>query len=725
MFLVAGLLPDPDEPFSPSLSHAHAWILAAVTEALQIAMFCFQFGKDPINSGMESVQLGLLMLRMGFFVAMAAIYLQPMYAWSHIKLGETDPLLGEIAAKPVRDAQHGGWLDYVVGFSTLFPYLWSVIPNPPNISHFPHHANGNIYRPSDSRRLQLRAVFCFFLLILQRIVNIMVPRQLGFVVASLGSGTIPYKQLAIYLVLRGLQGQQGVIGSIRALLWISVSQSTYRRLTSSAFEHVLSLSLEFHLGKRIGEVMSALSKGSALNTFLDGLIFQLFPMVADLWIAALYFLIEFGAFYALIVISVTWLYLFVTIYMAKYRGRARREMVNREREMEAANRFNGLIKSFQGAEYFVFFSLNMLNATQNLLFTAGVAIVCLLCAYQISADMQKVSMFVTLITYLAQLQAPLNFFGSFYTQVQNNLIDAERMLALVSLVMTAETVLMLTAIQFKEKPLIQDGDNAMPLNYCKGKVEFKNINFAYDGRRPALRDVSFVVEPGTSTAIVGESGSGKSTILKLLFRFYDVAGGSVQVDGMDVRDMTIASLRSHLGVVPQDAILFNDTVLYNLLYARPEATMEQVYEACRAASIHDRIMSFPDGYETKVGERGLRLSGGEKQRITIARTFLRSPQILLLDEATASLDSQTERQIQGALEKIAKGRTSITIAHRLSTITKADQIIVLHQGRVVEKGTHTELLSANGMYSQMWEKQTKAKVKADNENDGNLLISPE
>ncbi|OAL70263.1 ABC heavy metal transporter [Trichophyton violaceum] len=707
MFLVAGLLPDPDEPFSPSLLHAHAWILAAVTEALQIAMFCFQFGKDPVNSGMESVQLGLLMLRMGFFVAMAAIYLQPIYAWSHIKLGETDPLLGEIAAKPVRDAQHGGWLDYVVGFSTLFPYLW----------------------PSDSRRLQLRAVSCFFLLILQRIVNILVPRQLGFVVASLGSGTIPYKQLAIYLVLRGLQGQQGVIGSIRALLWISVSQSTYRRLTSSAFEHVLSLSLEFHLGKRIGEVMSALSKGSALNTFLDGLIFQLFPMVADLWIAALYFLIEFGAFYALIVISVTWLYLFVTIYMAKYRGRARREMVNREREMEAAktdalmsyetvhhnsavpnelSRFNGLIKSFQGAEYFVFFSLNMLNATQNLLFTAGVAIVCLLCAYQISADMQKVSMFVTLITYLAQLQAPLNFFGSFYTQVQNNLIDAERMLAL-----------------FKEKPLIQDGDNAMPLNYCKGKVEFKNINFAYDERRPALRDVSFVVEPGTSTAIVGESGSGKSTILKLLFRFYDVAGGSVQVDGMDVRDMTIASLRSHLGVVPQDAILFNDTVLYNLLYARPEATMEQVYEACRAASIHDRIMSFPDGYETKVGERGLRLSGGEKQRITIARTFLRSPQILLLDEATASLDSQTERQIQGALEKIAKGRTSITIAHRLSTITKADQIIVLHQGRVVEKGTHAELLSANGMYSQMWEKQTKAKVKADSENDGNLLISPE
>ncbi|KAB8274682.1 P-loop containing nucleoside triphosphate hydrolase protein [Aspergillus minisclerotigenes] len=695
MFLAAGLLPDPDVPFSPSLSHSHAWIAGIIMEALQLAMFWYQQSPVSVLSRVEYLQLGLVMVRLVLFVAMVALYFQPMYAWSRIQLDETEPLLGEVDSKPVRDAQHGGWLDYVVGFSTLFPFLW----------------------PSDSRRLQLRAIFCFVLLVIQRVVNILVPHQLGIVVAHLGSGTIPYQKIAIYIALRALQGQQGVIGSIRALLWIPVSQSTYRRLTSSAFEHVLSLSLEFHLGKRIGEVMSALSKGSALNTFLDGLVFQLFPMVADLWIAALYFLIQFDAFYSLIVITVTWLYLFVTIYMAKYRGRARREMVNREREMEAAktdalmsyetvhhnsavpheiNRFNRLVQAFQKAEYFVFFSLNLLNATQNLLFTAGVAIVCLLCAYQISADMQQVAMFVTLLTYLAQLQAPLNFFGSFYTQVQNNLVDAERMLAL-----------------FKEKPLVQDRDGAIDLNTCAGRVEFTHVNFAYDERRPALQDVSFTVEPGTSTAIVGESGSGKSTILKLLFRFYDVAAGSVRFDGVDARDMTIASLRSHLGVVPQDTILFNDTLLYNLLYARPQATMEEVYAACRAASIHDRIMSFPDGYETKVGERGLRLSGGEKQRIAIARTFLRSPQILLLDEATASLDSQTERQIQGALDNIAKGRTTITIAHRLSTITKANQIIVLHQGRIVEKGTHEELLAANGMYSQMWAKQTKAKEKKD------------
>ncbi|EAW11040.1 putative ABC heavy metal transporter [Aspergillus clavatus NRRL 1] len=700
MFLAAGLLPDPDEPFAPSLSHCHAWLATLTVEVLQLVMFCVEASHQTGTTSFERVQVGLVTLRVCFQIAMAALYLQPMYAWSRVKLDETEPLLRQTSLE-TRDAQHGGWLDYVTGFSTLFPFLW----------------------PSDSRQLQLRAIFCFFLLLIQRAVNILVPHQLGLVVAALGSKTIPLRQVAVYICLRALQGQQGVIGSIRALLWIPVSQSTYRRLTSSAFEHVLSLSLDFHLGKRIGEVMSALSKGSALNTFLDGLVFQLFPMVADLWIAAVYFLVKFDAFYSLIVIAVTWMYLFVTIYMAKYRGRARREMVNREREMEAAKtdallsyetvhhnsavphelgRFSRLVQSFQQAEYFVFFSLNLLNAMQNLLFTAGVAIVCLLCAYQISADMQKVAMFVTLLAYLSQLQAPLNFFGSFYTQVQNNLVDAERMLAL-----------------FETKSLIKDRDDAINLDYCRGRVEFNEVDFAYDERRPALRKVSFVVEPGTSTAIVGESGSGKSTILKLLFRFYDVAGGSVRVDGVDVRDMTAASLRGHLGVVPQDTILFNDTLLYNLRYARPSATMDELYAACRAASIHDRIMSFPDGYETNVGERGLRLSGGEKQRIAIARTFLRSPQILLLDEATASLDSQTERQIQASLENVAKGRTTITIAHRLSTITKADQIIVLHQGHIVEKGTHAQLLAAGGLYGQMWEKQTKAKEKEDKDAEEN------
>ncbi|RYP47128.1 hypothetical protein DL768_006771 [Monosporascus sp. mg162] len=458
--------------------------------------------------------------------------------------------------------------------------------------------------------------------------------------------------------------------------------------------------------------MSALSKGGALNTFLDGFAFQLFPMVADLWIAAGYFFFMFDAFYSLMVIAVTWFYLFITIYMAKYRGRARREMVKREREMEAAktdallsyetvqhsgalsmevSRYERLISHFQKAEYSVFFSLNLLNSVQNGVFTLGILLVCYLNAYQISTDMQNVAMFVTLLTYLAQLQAPLNFFGSFYTQVQNNLVDAERMLEL-----------------FNEKPSITDSEDAVNINTCDGKISFSNVSFAYDGQHPALQNVSFDVPPGTSVAIVGESGSGKSTILKLLFRFYDIADGQIKLDGLDIREISMESLRSQIGVVPQDTILFNDTLMYNLLYSKPEASKEEVFEACRSASIHDKILDFPNGYLTTVGERGLKLSGGERQRIAIARAFLRSPRILLLDEATASLDSETERQIQGSLEKVSAGRTTITIAHRLSTITKADQIIVLQRGRIVEKGGHQELLARAGVYAQMWNKQTEA-----------------
>ncbi|TVY27403.1 ABC transporter [Lachnellula hyalina] len=580
----------------------------------------------------------------------------------------------------VGDAQTTTWLDYVLGFSKLFPFLW----------------------PAESKPLQLRAIFCFVLLIAQRVVNILTPHQLGVLVTTLGPGKLPHKQIFLYILFRGFQGQQGILGSIRALLWIPISQSTYRRLSTATFKHVLELSLDFHISKRIGEVTNALSKGGALNTFLDGFAFQLFPMVADLWIAAAYFFIVFDPFYALMVIAVTWFYIFMTIYMAKYRGRARREMVKREREMEAAK--SGPMLSYLTkpciiavlllSEYNVFLSLNLLNAAQNGVFTLGTLLVCYLNAYQISMNMQQVAMFVTLLTYLAQLQAPLNFFGSFYTQVQNNLVDAERMLEL-----------------FEQKPTVVDSEDAVDVSKCNGGISFSNVSFAYNGQHPALQNVSFEVLPGTSTAIVGESGSGKSTILKLLFRFYDISDGSIKLDGLDTREMRIESLRSHMGVVPQDTILFNDTLMYNLLYSQPNASEEDVYKACMAASIHHQILSFSDQYSTTVGERGLKLSGGERQRIAIARAFLRSPRILLLDEATASLDSETEKQIQGSLEKVSEGRTTITIAHRLSTITKANQIIVLQKGRIMEKGTHVGLLARNGLYARMWRKQTEGAIR--------------
>jgi ABC-type transport system involved in Fe-S cluster assembly fused permease/ATPase subunit len=266
---------------------------------------------------------------------------------------------------------------------------------------------------------------------------------------------------------------------------------------------------------------------------------------------------------------------------------------------------------------------------------------------------------------------------------------------------------------FKERPTVVDREDAHPLPSCEGDLRFRDVHFSYDNRKPALTGLDFQCPPGTTTAFVGESGGGKSTVFRLLYRFYNTESGSIQVDGHNVTDLTIDSVRSHIGVVPQDTVLFNETLMYNLKYANPQATDEQVYEACRAASIHDKILTFPDKYETKVGERGLRLSGGEKQRVAIARTILKNPRIIMLDEATAALDTETEQHIQEAFTTLAQGRTMLIIAHRLSTITHADQILVLNKGRVQERGTHEELLEKNGHYAAMWKKQIRAQRAAE------------
>ncbi|KAI0392797.1 putative transport protein [Xylariaceae sp. FL0594] len=649
LFYLAGLLPDPHAPYSASQVNCHVWVISLGYES--IWLFYHLIREPRILNIWNVLQAVLATLRVVAFLVLIVLY------------------LGTGKGK-----------------------AWE--------------------KAAQSRPLQLRAIICFGLLVAQCIINILAPHQLGVVVASLGSGTIPHKNILLYILYRGLQGQQGVIGSVRALLWIPISQSTYRRLSSATFAHVLRLSMDFHISKRVGEVMSALGKGGSLNTFLDGFAFQLFPMVADLWIAAVYFLVQFDAYYSFMVIAITWMYIYITIYMAVYRGRARREMALREREMEASKtdallsyetvhhsgatlmeivRYEGVMRPYQRAEYRVLSSLNLLNAVQNGVFTLGTLLLCYLSAYQISIEMQEVPMFVTLLTYLAQLQAPLKFFGSFYTQVQNNLVDAERMLEL-----------------FDEKPTVTDKPDALPVPQCAGKVSFRNVSFAYSGHTNlSLRNVSFEVAPGSSTAIVGESGSGKSTLLKLLFRFYDVSAGSIVVDDVGVRDVVADDLRSHIGVVPQDIILFNDTISENIRYARPGASEEEIRDICRAASIHDKIVALPLSYATVVGERGLKLSGGERQRVAMARAFLKTPRILLLDEATSSLDSATERLIQKSLEEVARDKTTITIAHRLSTITKADQIIVLEKGQIVEKGNHVELLARNGIYAQMWRKQTQ------------------
>ena len=325
----------------------------------------------------------------------------------------------------------------------------------------------------------------------------------------------------------------------------------------------------------------------------------------------------------------------------------------------------------------------------------GLLITCFIAGYQVAIGQQNVGGFTSLLVYMSQLQAPLNFVGSFYRTIQQSLINAERMLEL-----------------FKEQPTVVDSPEAKPMAGCNGRIEFKAVEFSYDTRKPALNGLSFDCIPGTTTALVGESGGGKSTVFRILFRFYNPESGKVLIDGNDVQDVTIDSLRSFIGVVPQETLLFNETLMYNLKYANQSATDEDVYEACRTASIHDKIMAFPDKYESKVGERGLRLSGGEKQRVAIARTILKNPKIIMLDEATAALDTETEEHIQDALSTLSTGRTTLVIAHRLSTITKADQIVVLSEGRVAERGTHDDLLAAGGRYASMWRKQIRAQKAA-------------
>ena len=601
-------------------------------------------------------------------------------------------------AKP-KEVPPVNWYQYLKGFTVFFPYLW----------------------PAKSTRLQMVALVCFSIVVLMRFINVSVPILTGWIVNTLagdyGQVGVPWFYISAYVVLRWLQGNGGLLNAIRASLWIPVDQYAYRELSVATFQHVHGLSLDFHLSKRTGEVLSALNKGGSINTFLETIIFNLGPMIFDLFVAIVYLAIKFDVYIPLVVGFVTFFYVYITIRMAQWRQEVRRAMTDASREEFAVKndslvsyetvkyfnaekyefeRYRDAVRKYQAAESKVVVTLQMMNVAQHSCFMLGLLVACFIEAYQVAQGQQKVGDFVVLITMMAQLQAPLNFFGTFFRSMQSALINSERMLEL-----------------FKEQPTVVDSPLATTLPPPgEGHINFDEVTFAYDTRKAALNGLSFECRPGTTTALVGESGGGKSTVFRLLFRFYNPEKGRICIDGSDVKDVTIDSVRQQIGVVPQDTVLFNESLMYNLKYANQDVSDEDVYEACRAASIHDKIMAFPDGYQTKVGERGLRLSGGEKQRVAIARTILKDPRIILLDEATAALDTETEEHIQGAFSRLQTGRTMLVIAHRLSTITNADQILVLNEGRVIEGGRHNELLSLDGKYASMWRKQIRAQEAA-------------
>ncbi|OLN81455.1 Heavy metal tolerance protein 3 [Colletotrichum chlorophyti] len=592
-------------------------------------------------------------------------------------------------------APHKTWWEYVRSYRIFFEYQW----------------------PRGSPYLQFLFAICVVLLLAQRAVNIFVPIVVGWLTKKLTLNEAPWVVLGLLVFLRLMQGTGMLLDALRAILWVPISQNSYRALTSAAFEHVHSLSLDFHLGKRTGEVLSALNKGASINSFLEQATFSVAPMVVDLFLAIFFFCYYFDPTYGAIVSCLTFWYLFLTIRMAQTRADQRRIMSNADREEEAVkndsitsyetvkyfnaeqwefSRYRDAIQAYQDAEKQVTWGVNRMNIIQACVFILGFSVVMIFGAYQVTIATMDVSKFLTLMTFLNQLQAPLNIFGSFYRTIQQAMISGERLLEL-----------------FKVTPTVVDSPSAKPLQECHGNIRWNQVAFNYDPKNKALKDLDFECKPGTTTAFVGESGGGKSTVFRLMFRYYNTTSGSIEIDGKDVKDLTIDSVRRFIGVVPQDTTMFNDTLMYNLRYANQAATDEEVYEACRAASIHDRIMSFPDQYNTKVGERGLKLSGGERQRVAIARTILKNPKIIMLDEATSALDAHTEQQIQDRLGHLGQGRTLLIIAHRLSTITHADQIIVLNNGTIAEKGTHEELVNANGRYASMWEKQVQAERAAE------------
>src|SRR5687767_3024823 len=575
---------------------------------------------------------------------------------------------------------------------TLVPYLWE-------------------YR----WRVLLALVF----LVAAKLANVSVPLIMKEVVdgldAKMAIVAVPVALLAIYGILRF---STTLFGELRDAVFVRVTQRAMRRVALGVFRHLHSLSLRFHLDRQTGGMTRDIERGTrGISTLLSYLIFSIIPVVLEFSLVAAVLIAKFDWRFAAVTFGAVAVYIVFTILVTEWRIEIRRRaneldskantraidsLLNYEtvkyfgNEEFEARRYDDNLKRYEDAATQNEVSLGLLNIGQSLIIAVAVTLLMLLTAEGVAAGNFTLGDLVLVNGLLIQLYIPLNFLGMVYREIKQALMDMDRMFGLLS-----------------EHREVQDKPGAPELPPGAARVEFRKCSFSYEPKRQILFDVDFAIPAGHRVAVVGHSGSGKSTLARLLYRFYDVGAGEIRVNGMDIREVKQASLRAAIGIVPQDTVLFNDSILYNIRYGRPEASDEEVFDAARAAHIHDFIETLPLKYETAVGERGLKLSGGEKQRVAIARALLKNPRILIFDEATSALDSRAERAIQAELERIAQGRTTLVIAHRLSTVMDADQIMVLSQGRIIERGTHRQLVEMQGEYARLWAlQQQEAEAKA-------------
>ena len=563
---------------------------------------------------------------------------------------------------------------------------------------------------------KIRVILALSLLILAKLANVSVPLILKEIVDTLDQPramlTLPIFLIIGYGLLRLCST---LFGELRDAIFAKVTQRAIRRVANKVFMHLHSLSLRFHLERQTGGVSRDIERGTrGISFLLNFMLFNILPTLLEIGLVLIILIHQYDIWFSVIILVTLLAYILLTLFVTEWRMIFRRTMNNMDSKANTqaidsllnyetvkyfgnenweARRYDTHLQSWEKAAVRNQTSLATLNAGQSAIIAIGVTLLMLLASEKVIDGSMTLGDLVLVNAFMLQLYMPLHFLGFVYREIKHALADMERMFTLL-----------------EENREIQDKPDAQPLRADHPAIRFRHVDFSYEPNRQILFDVSFDIPAGKNVAVVGHSGSGKSTLARLLFRFYDIQSGSILINDQDIRDVTQQSLRAALGIVPQDTVLFNDSLYYNIAYGRPDATEEDVHAAARSAHIHGFIDSLPDKYGTLVGERGLKLSGGEKQRVAIARTILKNPPILIFDEATSALDSSSEKRIQAELGRIAHNRTTLTIAHRLSTIADADLILVMAQGRIIERGTHAQLLSLKGTYAQMWDLQQQEEV---------------